>query len=254
MRIILLPPLCAILYHDQLAGPIVNRIYYDEHRPRHRRCVHYYRRTLAVGAVPLALALALAAAYFPRIGPGLFANAGLTLAGLMTLWSVRDMQTRAPVSRWGRWIVSRMDDLFPALLIGLQGWFVLMTTVLIWFTVAELGFRGSIFSGCMLFGILLLAPIRRILAGTEPPHPHPLRELLSEGLGHLNTILVTLFVAGSLTSLNRPDPTNTEPPMMIIVIWLAATLVILTCVILFLDHIVRKMPPIPREEPADTLD
>lgn len=250
----LLPPSCGILYHARPAGPTVNRIYYDEHRPQHRRCVQYYRRTLVVGTVPLALALWLAYVHFPRIGPGLFANAGLSLAGLMTLWSVREMQTRAPGTRWGRWIASRMHDLFPALLIGLQGWFVLLTALLMWFTVAELGFPGGIFSGINLFGILLLAPIRRILAGTEPAHPHPLRELLSEGLGYLNAILVTLFITGVLTAINRPSPTSTEPPMIIILIWMVAVLTILTCVILFLDHIVRKMPPLQRDEPVDTLD
>ncbi len=233
----------------------MNPNYYDEHRPRHRRCAQYYRRTLAVGAVPLLLAVWLGTAYFPRIGPGLYANAGLSLAGLLLLWSVRDMQARPPVSRWGRWIAQRMDSIFPALLIGLQGWFVLLAAVLIWNTVSELGFTAGRMNTVALMGILLLAPIRRILAGTELQNPPPLRELFTEALGYLNAILVTLFIAGFLTALDQSQGTRTgEPPMGIIIVWMFATLVILTCIILFLDHIVRKMPPMHREEEIDTLD
>jgi hypothetical protein len=235
---------------------VVNPTYYDEHRPRHRRCVQFYRLTLAVGAVPLLLALWLGTAYYPRIGPGIYANAGLSLAGLLLLWSVREMQFYPPTSRWGRWIAQHMDDLFPALLIGLQGGFIVLAALLIWNTLPDLGFSPGRMSSIALFGILLLSPVRRILAGTAPAAPSAPRELITESLGYLSAIFATLFIAGFLTQLVPPpeDPESEPFPMGTIIIWVLATLAVLTCVILFIDHVVRKMPPARRDDKIDTLD
>ncbi|HMP75667.1 MAG TPA: hypothetical protein PKE12_05150 [Kiritimatiellia bacterium] len=234
----------------------MNPRYYDEHRPRHRRSLEYYRRTLAIGAVPLALSIWLAVTQFPLIGPGLYANAGLSLAGLLLLWSVRAMQREPPRSVWGRGIMNHIDALYPALLVSLQGWFVMLSALLIWFTVTELGFPANAFHHGLLVGILLLSPVRRVLRGTEPPHPSPRRELLMEGLGNLNAILITLFVTAIMTTSNLPPgvPLTGEIPPLLLFTWMGAVLVVLTCVILFLDHIVRKMPPTIREEQKDTLD
>jgi hypothetical protein len=206
--------------------------------------------------VPLFLAIGLGLAYYPRIGPGIFSNAGLCLSGLLLLWSVHEMQFQAPTTRWGRWIVQHIDDLFPALLIALQGGFIILAAMLIWFTLPDLGFSPGPMSSISLFGILVLSPIRRILAGTAPPNPTARRELLTEALGYLSTILATLFIAGFLTHMVPPpeDPEAENVPMGTIIIWVLATLTILTCIILFVDHIVRKIPPSRREEKIDSLN
>ena len=171
----------------------MNPLYYDEHRPRHRRFAEYYRRTLVIGLVALGLSFWLGATHFPRIGPGLFANAGFSLAGLLLLWSVRAMLREPPRSRWAQRLVARIDSVFPALLVSLQGWFVMLSALLIWFTVRELGFPANRFHDVILIAILLLAPVRRILRGTEPQNPPPRP------------------VAGPTAAPSRPAPAQ-DPP------------------------------------------
>lgn len=229
---------------------------YDEHRLKHRRFHEYYRKTLVMGAVSLLLGIWIGAAHMPMMGPGVFANTGFSAAGLLLLWSLRNVHQVSPQTRWGTWLKQKTEAPFPAVLIGLQGWFLSLIALLMWFTVTELGFPANGFHHTMLLGILFLIPIRRILNGTEPPHPTPWRELITEALGYLNVCLITLFVAAvaSTASLPPDKPLTGELPMGIIFIWMAAVLVVLTCIILLLDHIVRKMPPTIRTEEQDTLD
>lgn len=231
----------------------MNRIYYDEHRPGHRRCALYYQRTMAIGLVALGIALYIGAARFPDVGPGWFANAGLTASGLLLLWGVRKLQRDTPVTRWGRWIARRMNDLFPALLVGLQGWFVLLAALLLWYTILELGLPAGPFDTGVLVAILALAPLRRILAGTEPPNPAPARAAWATGLRLLNVALIAIFSARALSELTRPPPGG-DLPLFPILVWIAATLVVLACVILFIDFWVRKMPQSPPGTPADKLE
>jgi hypothetical protein len=234
----------------------VNPRYYDEHRPRHRRFADYYRRTLVIGLVPLGLSIWLGTTHYPLVGPGIFANAGFSFAGLLLLCSVRAMLRVPPRSRWAQRLMARIDTVFPALLVSLQGWFVMLSALLLWFTVRELGYPANLFHDAVLISILLLAPVRRILRGTEPQNPPPRRELLSEGLGNLNVILITLFAAAIMTTSSLPpgQPLTGEIPSIVLFTWMASVLVVLTCVILFLDHIVRKMPPTVHVEEKDSLD
>jgi hypothetical protein len=53
----------------------VNSLFYDELRPRHRRMVVHFQRTLYAGLVALGVTLLLATAR-PDPGPGLVAGLG----------------------------------------------------------------------------------------------------------------------------------------------------------------------------------
>lgn len=234
----------------------MNPYLYEEHRPQHRRSGEHYRRTLIIGLVPFLLSLWLAKSHFPQIGPGLWATAGFSLSGLLALWSLKGMIDYPPHSRVAIWYAKNAQDLFPATLIVMQGWFVLITACLIWFSFAELGYGATVFHHILLLGILLLAPIRRILRGTEPQHPSPRRELLTEGIDYLNVCMFTLFIAACMSLFILPPGTliTHEVPLGLILVWFIATMVVLTCVVLFVDHIVRKMPPPPEAERPDSID
>ncbi len=229
---------------------------YDEYRPRHRRSAEHYRRTLAIGAVPMVLSVWLAFSHAPRVGPGLWAAAGFSLSGLLSLWSLKRMLAVPPRARLAGWYARNAQSLYPAALIVTQGWFVLLSTCLIWFTFIGLGYTVTPAHHILLGGVLLFAPIRRILRGTEPMHPSPLRELMTEGLDYLNACVFTLFVAAFASLFILPPGTliTHEVPLGLILVWFVATIVILTCIILFLDHIVRKMPGPPATERVDSLD
>lgn len=229
---------------------------YEEYRLRHRRFGEYFRRTLIIGFVPLGLAVWLAFIHFPSVGPGLFANAGLCTAGLLLLWAARAMHRVPPRAAWGGRLAARGDALIPALLIGTQGWFVLLTAMLIWFTIIELGVNANPVQHILLVATLVLIPSRRIVDGTTPQQASPWRELFSEGLGYAHVCCATLFLATVFsTAILPPDkPLTDKLPPGVVIVWMAAVLTLLTCLILFLDHIVRKMPSTPQTEARDTLD
>lgn len=230
---------------------------YDEYRLGRRRFREYYAKTLGMGVVALLLAVWFGSAHLPQIGPGIYASAGFSAAGLLLLWGLRNMHRSKIRSRWAHWLRAHTEASFPAILILFQGWFLLLIAMLIWFTIADLGFAANTLQNVLLLVILLFIPVRRILAGTASQHPSPRRELTTQGLTYLNVAIVTLFLAAAISGTMLPPQEqvfSSEIPMGAIIIWLSATLVILTCLILFLDHIVRKMPPAPKQEEQDTLD
>lgn len=230
---------------------------YDEHRLGHRRFREYYAKTLGMGVVALLLAIWFGVAHRPLTGPGIYASAGFSAAGLLILWGLRNIQRGKLHTRWGNWLKARTEQTFPAILILSQGWFLLLIAMLIWFTIVELGFAANTLQHALLLLILLFIPVRRILAGTESQHPSPRRELTTQGLTYLNVAIITLFLAAATSSTMLPQQEqvfSSEIPMGAILIWLGAILIILTCVVLFLDHIVRKMPTTPKPEEQDTLD
>lgn len=229
---------------------------YEEYHLKHRHFRENYRKTIVFGAVTLLLALWVGFAQAPLIGPGIFANAGLALTGLLLLLALRNLHATSPQTRWGIWLKQRSEGAFPALIIGLQGWFTLLVALLLWFTISEIGFQPNGFEHTLFIGIFLLVPIRRILSGSEPIHPHPRRELIAEALTCLNICLITLLTATITSDAALPATQRFSAgiPPTIVLIWVAATLIMLTSVILLLDHIVRKMPSTEPPEARDTLD
>jgi hypothetical protein len=234
----------------------MNPYTYEELKLGHRHAPEHFRRTFAAGLVPVGLALLTWWSHFPRGGPGIYATAGLAISGLLMLWSLRAVHSDAGISGLSRRLIARSDRWYPAALILAQSFFIALTVLLLWFTICELGFAASWLQHSLLIAYLLLLPIRRILQGTEPMHPSPLHELVMEFLGYLNTCIVTLFIAGCATlALLPPDkPLTGELPPSIVLVWLPAILVIITCVILLIDHVLRKMPQPAATEAKDELD
>ncbi|MCS6772183.1 MAG: hypothetical protein NZ740_09195 [Kiritimatiellae bacterium] len=232
----------------------MNPLYYNELRPSHRRCREHYRRTLAMGLVPLLIALYLARAYHPHIGPGLLANAGLALSGILFLWGVRNLQFEAPATRWGRWIAARLNDLFPPVVIVLQGWFVILAVGLLWFAILGLGLPATALDTGLLFLFIVFSTLLRLLAGTQPQHPSARRLLFQKGLACLNRIAAAVFFARLFTLVTAPPEAGSGSNVLAILIWILAILVILAAIVLFADFLVRKMPRHFSAPPEDSLD
>lgn len=234
----------------------MNPYVFEEYKLSSRHAREHFRRSLATGVVPAALSLWIGLSRLPHVGPGLCAALGLSVAGLLMLWAARELHRERQVSQLSGWLVYWSDRWFPAFVLLCQNFFVSITVMLLWFTICDLGLNASWLQHVLLLTLLALSPLRRILDGTEPTHPSPLRELFTESLGYLNTMVLVVFVADTISrALLPPDKPLTEaPPLGAVMVWVPAVLIIIGCVILFIDHILRKMPqPAPTEE-KDRLD
>lgn len=234
----------------------MNPYVYSEYRRSSRYAEGHYRRTLATGVVPVVLAMILWYSRFPQGGPGLYSAAGLGLGGLLMLMGVRRAHEEPAAGAFARALVRHSDVWYPAYLLASQNFFIALTALLLWFTICDLGFAASWVQHALLVLLLALSPIRRILDGTEPTHPGPWRELLSEGLRHLNACTVAIFAAGcvSIVILPPDQPLTRSLPAGVVLAWMPAALVVIGSVILFIDHLLRKMPAPPPAEAKDELE
>lgn len=234
----------------------MNTYVYEEYKLASRHARGHLRRSLATGAVPALLALWIGLSRFPRTGPGLYAVLGLSIGALLMLGGAWRLHGERNPSRISHWLVRRSDRWFPPFVLLSQNFFVGLTVMMLWLTICELGFAASWLQHALLLTLLVLSPARRILAGTEPVHPSALRELATESLGYFNAMVFVVFLASTISRAMLPpgQPITGSVPMSVVIVWLPAVLVIIGCVILFIDHIVRKMPqPSPTEE-KDALD
>lgn len=215
----------------------------------------HYRHTWYAGWMALGVSALLAMAR-PDPGPGLVACAGLSAAGLLLLAGLRGLMTEPhvhwPFHRW----TPHADRWFPMALIALQNYFITLALLPLWFATEDLGFPATRTLHILLLLLFMLAPLRRILQGTHPLETSVTREVIMEFLRYTYVCLIALFVTLLMSRMNVPadDQPGTEPSAGAIFLWLPCILINLGCFVLFVDHLVRKLPPPPVTETKDTLD
>ncbi len=215
----------------------------------------HYRHTWYAGWMALGVSALLATAR-PHPGPGLVSCAGLSASGLLLLAGLRGLLTE-PRLRWPfhRW-APHADRWFPIALIALQNFFITLALLPLWFATADLGFPATPVMHILLLLLFVLAPLRRILQGTHPLEPTVPREVIMEFLRYTYVCVIALFVTLLISHMNNPasDQAAAEPSVGAIFLWLPCILINLGCFVLFVDHLVRKLPPPPAPETKDTLD
>lgn len=233
----------------------MNSILYDEFRPRHRRLPVHYRRTLTAGALAIGIS-ALLALTQPDLGPALVASIGLATAGLLLLAGYRGL-LREPAP-WAvlAWMARRADRWFPATMVVAQNLFIAMTLLPLWWAIAKLGFSAGPALNVLLIILLVLAPLRRILQGTHTAEASAARDVLVEFLRYTFICLLVVFITLLASRVMAPPGTGGGDPasQVALFLWVPCVLVMLGCIVLFLDHLVRKLPTAPAPEVKDTLD
>ena len=215
----------------------------------------HFRHTWYAGWMALGVSALLATAR-PDPGPGLVACAGLSAAGLFLAAGLRGLlsepQLHWPFQRW----IPHADRWFPIVLISLQNYFITLALLPLWFATADLGFPATPALHILLLLLFMLAPLRRILQGTNPPEPTVAREVFTEFLRYFYVCVIALFVTLLISRMNAPaqDQPAAEPSVGAIFLWLPCILINLGSFVLFVDHLVRKLPPPPAPETKDTLD
>lgn len=214
----------------------------------------HFQRTLYAGLVALGVNLLLTAAR-PDPGPGLVACLGLSVAALLSLCGLRDLLRETRLSQPCRLLKSRADAWFPATLVLHQNFFIALILLPLWWATADLGFPASPFTNALIFFLLGISPLRRILEGTHTDLSSAGREILMEGLRYLFVAALTILLTTWLAQMGQaPGATGQAPSPGAIILWMPCVLIVLTCFVLFLDHILRKMPPREEIVVKDTLE
>ena len=204
------------------------------------------RQTLAMGLVPLGIALLLMAATAPDLPPpGLWAGAGLAAGGMGLIWAL-----------WRR-SGHRYLRGFSTTHFLVRYLFIVLCPVLLWsvFGAVILEMAGW-FPPVLLALLLLLYPVGRILrerVGTEPlRHPH--EEMTRIICGQLQMVLgvaaLTGLVSGAVIDAQQDYPTDPTP--LLLLLWLLALLAVLAGIVLAAAHWHRlfgdRVPPQPLDD------
>ena len=206
-----------------------------------------FRQTLALGLVPLGLALLLMAAVAPDWPPaGLWFGAAAVPAGMATLWVL-----------WRRAGCDRLRGYSTAHYL-VRYLFVVLCPALLWFafgaTLLELA--GAL--PPVLFGLLVaIYPAGRILHARVGPDPQaaPHLEMAYIVCRQIEMVLLVFSLAGLLTGAiveaNKDYPTDPFP--LLVAIWLLALLGLLAGAVMGFAHWVqlfrRRSPPQPLDDP-----
>lgn len=233
----------------------MNSILYDELRIRHRRFPVHYRRTATSGLVALGIVLLLAGSQ-PNPGPSLVACGGWSAGGLLVLFGLRGLPRERRLRSLTQAWIPRLDQWFPATLVFLQNLFIALTLLPLWMATVNLGFPATPLLHGLLIGLLALAPVHRILQGTHTTTASAGREIVVELVRYTYVCWFTLFLTALMHRLMTPPGGPSHQPWSagVIFLWLPCVLVMLGSLVLFLDHLVRKMPAPQAPAETDTLD
>ena len=207
-----------------------------------------FRQTLALGLVPLGLALLLMAAGAPARPPaGLWAGAGVVLGGMAWLGIL-----------WRRAGRNHLRG-YSVVHFLVRYLFVVLCPALLWFAFGAtmLDLAGAL--PPILFGLLLVIhPVGRILHARVGPDPQgaPRLEMAYILCRQIEMVLLVFSLAGLLSGTiveaNRDYPTDPFP--VLVAIWLLALLGLLAGAVMGFAHWAqlfrRRKPPQTLDDPA----
>ena len=229
----------------------------EEYRIGHRRARYHYNRARLSGLMPVGVALAFLYYAGDYYSPLLYGALGGVLALHMVLWAAYEAHFGGRHSGWVRHKLEKSDDWFPSLVILCQNGFFVITLAVFWFIVCRLGFPAGILDQGLLAVWVLAWPLLRVTRARlyfEADNTN--LDTTHEFLRLLCTSIIALLFADLITDFsvqeNVRDP-NQDQSLLGIFVWLPAALVIVACIVLFADHVLRKRPRRGNQDEFDVL-
>lgn len=212
---------------------------YPHYRPSERGSRQEVRRAQLLGLVPVAVALALLEARGQRAGAGLWAGFGLAFGLQLVLWGACDIVFGdSPLSPAAVRLKASRDAWFPAFLFGTQTGFLLVAVALMWLTLCDVGFPATVWQHLQVALLAAAIPVSRWTRETARVRETPRASIAAEAVNYATVVLSVLLVASSMTLFMVPagEPLSADMFPLVLALWVITVLVVLTCVILFLDH------------------
>ncbi|MBP7830148.1 MAG: hypothetical protein KA248_09555 [Kiritimatiellae bacterium] len=210
---------------------------FSEYRPSSDTCPQHIARAHWLGLIPVGLALAMMFAARSAPGPGLWSALGtalglhLVLGGAARLPSVAHPGPDAAADAW-----------FPLLLFVLQTGFVIVTAVMMWVTLGDLGHAPSAAEEAVFYALLAGIPLHRLVRSQNPQAiMSPRRQRWELFLRYLKRSLAAILAGLLLTNLLRDADGRIGPGGIILAIslWVATVLFVLGCLTFFVERAIE---------------
>jgi len=207
---------------------------FPEYRPSADTFTEHVHRTRLLGLVPVFLSLLLMLAVPDGPGPGLWSALGtamglhLLLGGACGLPAVSNRPSARAADQW-----------FPPLLFTVQTGFSIVTAVLIWRTIQDLGHTASAAEKGVFYALLVNFPAHRLVRVTAPGEEVSRRRSRWEMFfRYFKRSLVAILVSLLLSDLLK-DPSGKigqDTIIIAIALWVATVLFVLGCLTFFVER------------------
>lgn len=204
-----------------------------------------YRRLQRIGLVCLLLVGFIAAGWPTRERNLIMMLLGLLLGLYLVVKGAHDLYyTDHPRTRIGDRLAHSTARWFPPLAYLAQHAYMVLAAMALWFTLLHLGLEAEPREHYLFFSLLALAPLKRFTRAALLQSPNRWRLVLDE-ITRL-FLFLALLSAGVRLAYHILVPDSARyvggPPVVIVLIWLAATLCALTQIVLTLQRLTDKDP------------
>ncbi len=213
---------------------------FEQYQPSSLRSREYILRTLRLGLIPIAVTVLLMVERPRPPGPGLWSALGIALGMeimLYSAWRMRRPDTSR--TRLGRRMAESMDLWFPLLMFTAQSGFLIVTVLVFWLTLLELGLQIYRWTHLVFLTLLFYIPVRRFALACVKAKPEETVYVVRELLNYVAAILLTLLTGAVLTMvlipLGHPDTGDASPSL--IAVWVLVVIAVLSFSILFVDRV-----------------
>lgn len=229
----------------------------EEYRVAHRRARYHYNRARVIGLIPVGVSLAFLYYAGDFYRPLLFGGLGTACGLHLMLWSAYEAHFAGRHTGWTHRRLEDSDAWFPSFLIICQNGFFAITLAVFWFILCRLGFPASLLDQALLAAWVCVWPVLRVLRARLYVDAHNANlETSYEFFRAASVSLVAFLVASLVTDFalsNAAETPNYDLTWIGMFVWLPATLVAVGCVVMFLDHLIRKRPRRPGKDHPDVL-
>lgn len=219
-----------------------------------RRSAQPLRRTLNFGRLFLVIMVALLYSHRLDFRPGLWGAFGIGLGVYIILRATIALGTATPAAMgWSQLMVARRDDWFPRFLFTVQSVYLLLSVAIFWLTLYDVGFPARAWHHAVVLILALSVPAYRIAHHRLLMEQNVKHDLAERFFRYLMVMMGAILLAGlstplfSLSQELRAD----DQLLFLLLIWSAALLVSVVCVLVFVDHWIRASRPAARPSKTD---
>jgi len=195
-----------------------------------------FRRTQAMGTVPLLFALMAILSMPGRSGPVIWGSLGVAMGLHLVLWGVYNLHLANMPAGPAAVPSSKAAPVLIFWIFHLFGWIIL---VMLWTSLARLEFPSTVLMNIIFYLMLPLIPAKAYWYHLTAQSHEKRAAIVNEALRYalLAGIVLLLALAGTHAVMEAEGEFVEKVPAKLIWIWTAATLIIFTCLILLADHL-----------------
>ena len=223
-------------------GEITAMLLFPEYQLSERAAARHVEATRRLGLLPIFVTLVLMLARNANPGPGLWCALGLSIGLELLLWGAYAICLEKDLrSRTATYFALTADAWFPLFLFTMQNGFVFISAAVLLVTIEELGFPATLLENSLIILLILLLPAYRLASEKARVTESTRWALTSEGCRYFAIAIGAVWMASTITLFLAPPgtPLSHEFFPIAVILWVLAAVVILVCLMLFADHVLK---------------